>query len=68
MNEGGKLLVTGQFALQGAWDQFLYNPLGPTPPKPLCPQNQALGQGARVALVTAAGHAGVETGSLYAEV
>jgi hypothetical protein len=46
MNEGGKLLVTGQFALQGAWDQFLYNPLGPTPPKPLCPQNQAIGQGA----------------------
>ena len=46
MNEGGKLLVTGQTALQGAWDQLLYNPLGPTPPKPLCPQNTAIGQGA----------------------
>jgi Zinc carboxypeptidase/Immune inhibitor A peptidase M6 len=46
MNEGGKLLVTGKTALQGAWDQFLYNPLGPTPPQPLCPQNQAIGQGA----------------------
>ena len=46
MNEGGKLLVTGKTALQGAWDQFLYNPLGPTPPKPLCPQNTAIGQGA----------------------
>jgi hypothetical protein len=46
MNEGGKLLVTGKTALQGAWDQFLYNPLGPTPPKPLCPQNTAVGQGA----------------------
>jgi hypothetical protein len=46
MNEGGKLLITGKTALQGAWDQFLYNPLGPTPPRPLCPQNQAIGQGA----------------------
>ena len=40
MNEGGKLLVAGKFALQGGWDQFLYNPLGPTPPKPPCKSNQ----------------------------
>ena len=46
MNEGGKLLVTGKNALEGAWEQFLYNPLGPTPPKPLCPQNTTIGQGA----------------------
>jgi hypothetical protein len=44
MNNGGKLLVTGQFALQGAWDQFLYNPLGPTPPFPRCRTNQTTGQ------------------------
>jgi hypothetical protein len=46
MNEGGKLLVTGQFALEGAWEQQLYNPLGPTPPRPFCPQSTAVGQGA----------------------
>jgi hypothetical protein len=46
MNEGGKLLVTGKNALEGSWEQFLYNPLGPTPPKPFCPQNTAIGQGA----------------------
>ncbi|HEX6695898.1 MAG TPA: hypothetical protein VF080_03860, partial [Solirubrobacteraceae bacterium] len=46
MNEGGKLLVTGKFALQGAWDQYLYNPLGPTPPKPFCRTNFQTGQGA----------------------
>jgi Zinc carboxypeptidase/Immune inhibitor A-like, MAM domain len=46
MNEGGKLLVTGKFALQGAWDQYLYNPLGPTPPKPFCASNFQTGQGA----------------------
>jgi hypothetical protein len=40
LNEGGKALVAGQTALQGAWDQFLYNPLGPTPPNPVCPANQ----------------------------
>jgi hypothetical protein len=38
MNDGGKLLVTGQFALEGAWEQQLYNPLGPTPPRPFCPR------------------------------
>jgi hypothetical protein len=46
MNQGGKLIVTGENALEGAWEQFLYNPLGPTPPKPLCPQNTSIGQGA----------------------
>jgi hypothetical protein len=45
MNEGGKLLVAGQKALQGGWDQFLYNPLGATPPNPLCPTNQTSGNG-----------------------
>jgi hypothetical protein len=44
MNEGGKLLVTGQTALQGAWDQFLWNPLGP-PPAPFCASNQTQGNG-----------------------
>jgi Zinc carboxypeptidase/Immune inhibitor A-like, MAM domain len=46
MNDGGKLLVTGQFALEGAWEQQLYNPLGPTPPRPFCPHSTAIGQGA----------------------
>jgi hypothetical protein len=45
MNEGGKLLVAGQAALQGGWDQFLYNPLGATPPNPFCPTNQTSGNG-----------------------
>jgi len=45
MNEGGKLLVAGQQALVGAWLQFLYNPLGPTPPNPLCNTNQTTGNG-----------------------
>ena len=44
MNSGGHLLVTGQQALQGAWDQFLYNPLGVTPPNPFCKSNQTTGQ------------------------
>jgi hypothetical protein len=46
MNEGGNLLVTGKFALAAAWDQYLYNPLGPTPPKPFCASNFQTGQGA----------------------
>jgi hypothetical protein len=46
MNEGGKLLVTGKFALQGSWDQLLFNPLGKTPPLPFCASNTATGQGA----------------------
>jgi hypothetical protein len=45
MNEGGKLLVAGKFALQGSWDQFLFNPLGPTPPNPRCKTNQTAGNG-----------------------
>ena len=45
LNEGGKALVTGQVALQGAWDGFLYNPLGPTPPNPTCPGNVTNGNG-----------------------
>jgi hypothetical protein len=45
MNEGGRLLVAGQAGLQGAWDQFLYNPLGATPPNPFCPSNQTSGNG-----------------------
>ena len=45
MNDGGKVLVAGKFALQGGWDQFLYNPLGPTPPKPACKSNQTAGNG-----------------------
>jgi hypothetical protein len=44
MNDGGTVLVTGQSALQGAWDQFLYNPLG-APPNPFCASNQSQGQG-----------------------
>jgi hypothetical protein len=45
MNDGGKVLVAGKTALQGAWDQFLYNPL-PIPPAPFCASNQTQGQGA----------------------
>ena len=45
MNEGGKLLVAGQFALEGAWEQQTYNPLGATPPRPFCPSSTSLGNG-----------------------
>ena len=31
LNDGGTVLVTGQQALQGAWLQLLYNPLGAPP-------------------------------------
>ena len=46
MNEGGKLLVTGKLALQGAsWDGFLFNPLGKTPPLPgLAPPTRRRGR------------------------
>jgi murein tripeptide amidase MpaA len=47
LNEGGKTLVNGKFALQGAWDGFLFNPLdppGPGLPDPLCATNQTQGQ------------------------
>lgn len=45
MNEGGKLLVTGQLALEGAWQQQLFNPLGPVPPRPFCKSSTTLGNG-----------------------
>ena len=41
LNEGGKVLVTGQRALQGAWSQYSYNPLGRFPDKPQCRSNTA---------------------------
>jgi hypothetical protein len=44
MNDGGKVLIAGKTALQGAWDQFLYNPLG-APPEPFCASNQTRGNG-----------------------
>ncbi len=44
LNEGGKALINGKFALQGAWDGFLFNPLG-SPPGPPCASNQTDGQG-----------------------
>jgi hypothetical protein len=44
MNDGGKVLVAGKTALQGAWDQFLYNPLA-IPPAPFCATNQTQGNG-----------------------
>jgi hypothetical protein len=40
LNEGGKALVAGKFALQGGWDQLLFNPLG-APPAPFCKSNAA---------------------------
>jgi hypothetical protein len=45
MNEGGRLMVAGQFALEGAWEQQTYNPLGATPPRPFCPSSSSLGNG-----------------------
>ena len=39
LNEGGKVLVTGQRALQGAWSEYSYNPLGRVPDKPQCTSN-----------------------------
>ena len=39
INEGGKVLVTGQRALSGAWSQYSYNPLGRVPDKPQCTSN-----------------------------
>ena len=45
MNEGGKLLVAGQLALEGAWQQQTFNPLGATPPRPFCPSSTSLGNG-----------------------
>ncbi|MEA2450947.1 MAG: hypothetical protein QOG63_2879 [Thermoleophilaceae bacterium] len=45
MNEGGKLLAAGQLALEGAWEQQTFNPLGETPPNPFCPSSLSLGNG-----------------------
>jgi Zinc carboxypeptidase/Immune inhibitor A peptidase M6 len=39
LNDGGKALVAGKLALQGGWDQLLWNPLG-APPAPFCKSNQ----------------------------
>jgi hypothetical protein len=36
LNEGGKVLVAGQRALQGAWSGYSYNPLGRVPAAPQC--------------------------------
>jgi len=36
LNEGGKVLIAGQRALQGAWSQYSYNPLGRVPAVPQC--------------------------------
>jgi hypothetical protein len=41
LNEGGKLLVTGQRALQSAWNEYSYNPLGRFPAFPQCRSNTA---------------------------
>jgi hypothetical protein len=38
LNDGGKALVAGKLALQGGWDQVLFNPLG-APPNPFCKSN-----------------------------
>ncbi|MDA0169455.1 M14 family zinc carboxypeptidase [Solirubrobacter taibaiensis] len=46
LNDHGSVLITGQAALQGAWDQFLYNPLeGQSATTPWCKSNQTAGQG-----------------------
>src|SRR3954447_23925067 len=39
LNEGGRALITGQRALEGAWGQYSYNPLGRFPDKPQCRSN-----------------------------
>jgi Zinc carboxypeptidase/Immune inhibitor A-like, MAM domain len=39
INDGGKVLVTGQNALQGSWDEFAYNPLGSPPVYSYCNAN-----------------------------
>jgi hypothetical protein len=39
LNEGGKVLVAGQRALQGTWSEYSYNPLGRVPALPQCTTN-----------------------------
>jgi hypothetical protein len=46
MNEGGKLLVTGKNALEGSWEQFLYNRLGRHRPSRSAHRTRPVGQGA----------------------
>jgi hypothetical protein len=43
LNEGGKVLVTGQRALQAAWNGYSYNPLGRVPAFPQCSSNTSSG-------------------------
>ncbi len=45
LNDGGHLLVNGKLALQGGWDQFLFNPLEALADAPFCNSNQATGNG-----------------------
>ena len=45
LNEGGKVLVAGQRALQGAWSEYSYNPLGRFPDKPAVPSEHGLATG-----------------------
>jgi hypothetical protein len=44
LNDGGKLLVAGKYALQGGWGPVHLNPLG-APPHSFCNTNQATGNG-----------------------
>jgi len=41
LDEGGKVLITGQRALQSAWSQYSYNPQGRYPDAPQCRSNTA---------------------------
>ncbi len=47
LNEGGKVLVAGQRALDGAWSQYAYNPLGRFPRQAPVPFEHELGRRAR---------------------
>jgi hypothetical protein len=35
LNDGGKALIAGKYALEAGWEQLLFNPLG-SPPNPFC--------------------------------
>jgi hypothetical protein len=43
LNEGGKVVISGQRALQGAWSQYLYNPQGRYPDAVQCRTNTTSG-------------------------
>jgi len=43
LNEGGKVVISGQRALQGAWSQYLYNPQGRYPDAVQCKTNTTSG-------------------------